>query len=132
VQHVKEWEAKSATIEDELNEILAVHGFYSANAEPFKGTRQLYMTLQSIRPKVPKGNVIHHFLDNYATADKDATIHKKDVWQVIQDNKASVLTEEEALKRTWRQLAKDSLGPLKTLLKRQSDRASDCGRNRSF
>jgi hypothetical protein len=116
VHHVKEWEAKSTTIEDELNEILAVHTFYSKNAELFKGTRELYSTLQSIQYKIPKGNVIHHFLNNYTMADKDASIHKKDVWQTLQDNKASVLTEVEALKRTWRQAAKDSLAALKNAI----------------
>ncbi|HPL66365.1 MAG TPA: BREX system P-loop protein BrxC [Smithellaceae bacterium] len=113
VQHVKEWEAKSATIEEELNEILAVHTFYGKHAEPFKGIREHYISLKSIQYKIPKDNVIHHFLKNYATAEQDKTIHKKDVWQTLQDNKASVLTEVEALKRTWRQAAKDSLAALK-------------------
>ena len=79
--------------------------FTASMRRPFKGTRELYITLQSIQYKIPKENVIHHFLDNYATAEKDTTIHKKDVWQTLQDNKAHVLTEVEALKRTWRQAA---------------------------
>jgi hypothetical protein len=121
VHHVKEWEAKSPTIEDELNEILTVHTFYSTNAEPFKGTRELFITLQGIQYKIPKDNIIHHFLGNYATADKDATIHKKDIWQTLQDNKAHVLTEVEALKRIWRQTAKESLVSLKNAIKEAKD-----------
>lgn len=113
VHHVKEWEAKSLSIEDELNEVLAVRAFYGQNAEPFKGTRELYSTLQSIQYKIPKENIIHHFLNNYATADKDSTIHKKPVWQTLQDNKAHVLTEVESLKRMWRQGATESLLSLK-------------------
>ena len=113
VHHVKEWEAKSPTIKDELNEVLAVHAFYGKNAELFKGTRELYIILQSIHYKIPKENIILHFLNNYATADNDASIHKKDTWQKLQDNKAHVLTEVEALKRMWRQAATESVLPLK-------------------
>jgi hypothetical protein len=109
VHHVKEWEAKSLSIEDELTEILAVHSFYDKNAEPYKGTRELYNAVKSIQYKIPKDNIIHHFLDNYATADRDAAIHKKAVWKTLQDNKAHVLTEVEALKRQWRQEATESI-----------------------
>ncbi|HRR41265.1 MAG TPA: hypothetical protein P5244_08550 [Syntrophales bacterium] len=116
VHHVKEWEAKSPTIEDELNEILAVHTFYGKHAEPFKGIREHYISLKSIQYKVPKDNVIHHFLKNYATAEQDKTIHRKDVWQTLQDNKAHVLTEVEALKRIWKQSAKEALISLKNAI----------------
>lgn len=119
VHHVKEWESKSPTIENELNEVLAVHAFYGKNAEPFKGTRELYSTLQSIQYKIPKENVIHHLLNNYATADKDATIHKKDVWKTLQDNKAHALTEVELLKRAWKQAATESLLPLKSRVEQE-------------
>ncbi|MDO9541944.1 MAG: hypothetical protein Q7J98_06435, partial [Kiritimatiellia bacterium] len=118
-QHVKEWEAKSPSIEDELSEILAVHTFYGNNADLFKGLREHYISLQSIQYKIPKDNVIHHFLNNYITADKDATIHKKEVWQTLQDNKAHVLTEVEALKRLWRQRTTESLIPLKNRIEQE-------------
>lgn len=120
VHHVKEWEAKSPTIEDELNEILAVHTFYGKNAELLKGTRELYVSLQSIQYKIPKTNIIHHFLSNYTTADVDATIHKKEVWQTLQDNKAHVLTEVETLKRMWRQEAVESLNALKNSIEHEN------------
>ena len=113
IHHVKEWEAKSPTIEEELNTVLDVHAFYGTWGETFKETRELYNTLQSIQYKIPKENIIHHFLDNFTTAQKDATIHKKDVWQTLQDNKAHVLTEVESLKRAWRQAATEALPPLK-------------------
>ena len=119
VHHVKEWEAKSPTIEKELNAIVDVHAFYGTWGETFKETRELYNTLQSIHYKIPKENVIHHFLDNFATAQKDATIHKKDVWQTLQDNKAHVLTEVEALKRAWRQAATEALPPLKNRIEEE-------------
>ena len=119
VHHVKEWDAKSLTIEDELNEVMAIHAFYGKNAELFKGTRELYSTLQSIQYKISKENIIHHFLNNYATADKDASIHKKDVWQSLQDNKANVLTEVETLKRMWRQSATEALLVLKNRLEQE-------------
>jgi hypothetical protein len=113
IHHVKEWEAKSPTIEEELNTVLNVHIFYGTWGETFKETREMYNTLQSIQYKIPRENIIHHFLDNFATAQKDATIHKKDVWQTLQDNKAHVLTEVESLKRAWRQDATEALPPLK-------------------
>jgi hypothetical protein len=120
VHHVKEWEAKSPAVEAELNEILAVHAFYGKSAELFKGTRELYSTLQSIQYKIPKENIVLHFLNNYATADKDATVHKKEVWQTLQDNKAHVLTEVEALKRMWRQAAAEFLLPLKNRIEQEN------------
>ena len=113
IHHVKEWEAKSPTIEEELNTIFNIHVFYGTWGETFKETRELYNTLQSIQYKIPKENIIHHFIDNFTTAQKDATIHKKDVWQTLQDNKAHVLTEVESLKRAWRQAAMEGLSPLK-------------------
>jgi len=123
VHHVKEWEAKSPTIRDELNEVLVVHAFYGKNAELFKGTRELYNTLQSIRYKIPKENIILHFLNNYATADNDASIHKKDIWQKIQDNKSHVLTEVESLKRLWRQAATESAVPLENRIAQEKSSA---------
>jgi hypothetical protein len=120
VHHVKEWEAKSPAVEAELNEVLAVHAFYGKSAELFKGTRELYSTLQSIQYKIPKENIVLHFLNNYATADKDATVHKKEVWQTLQDNKAHVLTEVEALKRMWRQAAAEFLLPLKNRIEQEN------------
>jgi len=119
VHHVKEWEAKSPTIEEELNTVLDIHIFYGTWGETFKETRELYNTLQSIHYKIPKENIIHHFLDNFITAQKDATVHKKDVWQTLQDNKAHVLTEVESLKRAWRQTATEALPPLKNRIEEE-------------
>ena len=119
VHHVKEWEAKSPTIEEELNTVLDIHIFYGTWGETFKETRELYNMLQSIHYKIPKENIIHHFLDNFITAQKDATIHKKDVWQTLQDNKAHVLTEVESLKRAWRQTATEALTPLKNRIEEE-------------
>ncbi|MFH1148388.1 MAG: hypothetical protein V1736_11880, partial [Pseudomonadota bacterium] len=119
VHHVKEWEAKSPTIEEELTTVIDVHAFYGTWGETFKETRELYNTLQSIRYRIPKENIIHHFLDNFTTAQKDATIHKKAVWQTLQDNKAHVLTEVESLKRVWRQAATEALPPLKNRIEEE-------------
>jgi len=119
LHHVKEWEAKSPTIEEELNAALDVHAFYGTWGETYKETRELYVTLQSIQYKIPKENIIHHFLDNFTTAQRDATIHKKDVWQTLQDNKAHVLTEVESLKRAWRQAATEALLPLKNRIEEE-------------
>ena len=114
MHHVKEWEAKSQTIEEELDAVIDVHTFYGTWGETFKETRELSNMLQSIRHKIPKENTIHHFLDNFATAQNDATVHIKDIWQTLQDNKAHVLTEVESLKRAWRQTAIETLPLLKT------------------
>jgi len=119
VHHVKEWDAKSPTIEEELNAVLDVHAFYGTYRDTFKETLDLNNTLQSIQYKIPKENVIHHFLNNFTTARKDATIHKKDVWQSLQDNKAHVLTEVESLKRAWRQTATDALASLKNRIEEE-------------
>ena len=112
VHHVKEWHAKSTTIEAELNAILAVHDFYGKSAEMFQNTRELRQTLQGIEHRIPKGNVIHHFLANYTTAYRDCTIHDPDVWQTLQDNRAGVLTAVEELKRAWKKAATEALTPL--------------------
>ena len=102
-----------------MNTVLDIHIFYGTWGETFKETRELYNTLQSIYYKIPKENVIHHFLDKFTTAQKDATIHKKDVWQTLQDNKAHVLTEVESLKRAWRRTATEALPPLKNIIKEE-------------
>ena len=112
VHHVKEWHAKSTTIEAELNAIHAVHDFYGKWAEMFQKTRGLRQTLQGIEHRIPKGNVIHHFLANYATAYRDCTIHDPEVWQTLQDNRAGVMTAEEELKRSWKKAATEALTPL--------------------
>jgi hypothetical protein len=116
IHHVKEWEAKSPTIEDELNALLDIHAFYSSWGEPFKETRELFNTLQGIHYKIPKDNIIHHFLGNFTTALQDKTVHKNDVWKTLQDNKAHVLTEVETLKRAWREAATEALAPLQTVI----------------
>jgi hypothetical protein len=124
VHHVKEWEVKSPAIEDELSAVLDVHVFYGTWGETFKETRELYGTLQSIRYKIPKENVIHHFLENFTMAQKDAKIHKKEVWQTLQDNKAHVLTEVESLKRVWRKTAKEALQDLKNRIEEEKLKGS--------
>ncbi len=112
VHHVKEWDAKSPTIEAELNAVIAVHAFYSKSAEMFQNTRELRLALQGIEHKIPKGNVIHHFLDNYTTAYRDCTLHNPTAWQTLQDNRAGSLTAIEELKRAWKKAATEALVPL--------------------
>ncbi|MFH1983212.1 MAG: BREX system P-loop protein BrxC [Pseudomonadota bacterium] len=116
VHHIKQWEAKASTIEDELKAIMDVHTFYSTWADTFQETRSLYISLQAIQSKVPKGNIINHFIANFSTADQDATVHQAETWQILQANKAHVLTEVESLKRQWQDTARKSLTPLRTRL----------------
>jgi hypothetical protein len=113
LHHVQEWDAKVQGIEEELNTVLDIHAFHSAWGETFQETRDLYYKLQGIHYKIPGDNIIHHFLANFQMAEKDKTIHKKDTWHTLQDNKSHVLTEVESLKRSWREAAGSALSPLK-------------------
>ncbi len=116
VHHVTQWNAKADTIEDELKAVLEVHAFYSKWADTFQETKALYVSLQGIQAKIPQGNIIHHFIANFATAQQDATVHLPEIWKTLQDNKAHVLTEVESLKRQWREDARNCLTPLRNRL----------------
>lgn len=116
VHHIKQWGAKADAIEGELKAVLDVHAFYTKWADTFQETRALCVSLQTIQAKIPQGNIIHHFIANFSTAQQDASVHLAEIWQALQDNKAHVLTEIESLKRQWRDEARNGLTPLKSHL----------------
>jgi len=110
--HVGGWEARSETIENEMKTILDVHAFYTKGGNDFKEVRELFVALQDMKTKIPSGKIIHHFLDNFSSAQTDASIHHPDNWKRLQDNQAHVLTEVEELKRGWKQDAESAIQPL--------------------